>query len=168
MVGKERYINSGAALMIHAPMVVAMGNANQLKDALGFLEGAQKRIVGLYADATGLPASEFEAIMTSGKDKWYNEDEAITASLATKKKDKPAIKAVLDTSLYNMTTLPDWLQVEDTTPESIRKAEKALTSSGLSRREAKAVLAGGWQAKEAPQDSERDAHANRLLKALTS
>jgi ATP-dependent protease ClpP protease subunit len=169
MAGDERLVSKGGGVMIHAPSLVVMGNLNDLNDAVSYLEGAQQRVIDVYADATGQPASYFEAILASGKDKWYDETEAIEAKLATKKKNTPAMKATIDSVLYNMDGIPDWLQVEETQPTAIRAAEKALrTQAGLSRQGAKAVLSDGWKALAQKQDSERDAHANRLLKALTS
>jgi ATP-dependent protease ClpP protease subunit len=169
MAGDERLVSSGGAIMVHAPMLMVMGNLNDLSEARTYLEGAQKRVMEVYSEATGQPVSYFEAILESGKDKWYDEAEAIEAKLATKKKNTPAIKATIDNVLYTMSSAPDWLQVEETQPPAIRAAEKALrTHAGLSRQEAKAVLSAGWKAKATTQDSERDAHANRLLNVLTS
>ena len=80
-------IGSAARFMIHRAWTVAMGNADEMRDAAAMLETIDEDIAGIYADRTGKQSREIMAMME--RETWLNGDEAIKNGFADELMPKP-------------------------------------------------------------------------------
>lgn len=152
MAGDTVKINQGAFVMIHEALSIMYGNAKEFRKEADLLEKVDKQIAGFYVRKTGKDLSEIQDIMTD--ETWFTADEALEFGLVDEvmEKEKPA-ENLFDLSVFNNT--PDSLvHTEDRETRQPKDFEQALRDAGMSRREAKAVLAGGLKAIEEPEPEE--------------
>ncbi len=84
MAGDTVTMPDNALMMLHAPWGVAAGNSAEIREYADVLDTYGKAMATSYAAKTGKPASEFEAMWSSGKDHWYTAADAVDAGLADK------------------------------------------------------------------------------------
>jgi ATP-dependent Clp endopeptidase proteolytic subunit ClpP len=79
----ERKMSANSLYLIHQSMTYADGNSNDFETSLDLLKKTDERIVAIYADASGRPAEEFEALMreNNGRGRWLSADEALEYGL---------------------------------------------------------------------------------------
>jgi len=154
MAGDTVEINQGALIMIHEALSLAIGNASDFRKEADLLEKIDGQIAGFYARKSGKELSEIQRIMTD--ETWFTADEALGFGLvdAVIEKEKPA-ENLFDLSVFN--NVPDSLvETEDRETRPPKDFEQALRDAGMSRQEAKAVLAEGLKAIEEPEPEEPD------------
>ena len=155
MAGDTVKINQGAFIMIHEAWSLAVGNASDFRKEADLLDKIDSQIAGFYARKTGKDLPEIQGIMTD--ETWFTADEALEFGLVDTviEKSKPA-ENLFDLSVFN--NVPDALnQSEACETQKPKDFETALRDAGMSRREAKAVLAEGLKAIAEPEPTETKA-----------
>lgn len=136
--GHEKQAYKNTMIMIHEPMTGLWGNQHDLRDAADILKQINEQMIDIYADNTNVGKRELKSML---KDETW-----MTASVAKEKgfvdtilnAGSPA-EAKFDISMF--ASAPDTLQSEPRKPTE-RNIERALRDAGMSRTEAKALLAG--------------------------
>lgn len=79
----NRQMSANSLYLIHQSMTDSCGNSTDLETSLDLLKKTDERIVAIYAEASGRPAEEFEALMreNSGRGRWLTADEALSYGL---------------------------------------------------------------------------------------
>lgn len=96
MAGDDVSIYPSAQLMIHSAWTIAMGNADDFREAADVLDKIDGTLAEIYSSKTGRPAEEFKQIMS--KDSYYNADESLELGLVNSivdldKKEEPEVVA---------------------------------------------------------------------------
>lgn len=126
MAGDRIEIGKAAAVMIHNAWVMAIGNQYDLAETVDWLKGFDAALAGVYADRTGLPAADIEAMMRG--ETWIFGDDAVAKGFA-------------DGLLPADVTVEERTQARVTPPaNALRRAELALCRDGKSRAEARRLL----------------------------
>ena len=136
--GHEKQAYKNTMIMIHEPMTGMWGNQHDLRDVADILKQINEQMIDIYADNTNVGKRELKSML---KDETW-----MTASVAKEKgfvdtilnAGSPA-EAKFDLSMF--ASAPDTLQSESRKPTE-RNIERALRDAGMSRSEAKALLAG--------------------------
>ncbi len=158
MAGDKVKINQGAFLMIHEAWSMAVGNSADFRKEAELLDKIDSQIAGFYSKKTGKELSDIQDIMTD--ETWFTADEAFEFGLADEviEKIKPA-ENLFDLSVFD--NVPDKLvNSEDCETQRPKDFETALRDAGMSRREAKAVLAEGLKAIAEPEPEPIETKAN--------
>lgn len=141
-------INQGAFFMIHNAMSCAIGNAVDFQKEANLLTKIDEQIAGFYTRKTGKTMEEIKAKM--GEETWFTAEESVEFGLADEIIEKEPEENLFDLSVFN--NVPGALnKTEDRETRPPKDFEKALRDAGMSRSEAKAVLAGGLKAIEDPE-----------------
>lgn len=82
MAGDEVVMPGTSLMMLHAPWSYTGGNAAQLREYADVLDQHARAMATAYADKTGKPIAEIEALLTDGADHWFTAAEAIEFGLA--------------------------------------------------------------------------------------
>lgn len=79
-----RQLSPNALYLIHRATCSTEGNADDLTAQIALLQATDERLASLYADRSGQPREQFEALMAEngGDGRWLSPDEAIAAGLA--------------------------------------------------------------------------------------
>ncbi|MDE5962652.1 MAG: ATP-dependent Clp protease proteolytic subunit, partial [Alistipes sp.] len=79
-----RELSANALYLIHNAVCATEGNAAELESRIELLRQTDARIAGIYANRSGHPVEEFEALMAenNGNGRWLSPDETIAAGLA--------------------------------------------------------------------------------------
>ena len=137
MVGDEIIMSPGSTMMVHRPLVGAMGNVNDLQAAIEMLEAIEETIIPIYQERTGLSKDEVFALLD--KETWMSADKAVELGFADKLEEKPKAKALdkimamLDNQqfAYSMNavhkSLADYVKAE--APEEEAKVEEVKTET---------------------------------------
>ena len=113
MAGDEIVMAEGAMLMIHNPLWMAAGEAEELRQTADVMDKLKDQLVAIYARRTGKPPEEISAWMDA--ETWLTGDEAIAAGFADRTEARLAIAAALDPAKF--VNLPKHL-VQASTPNS--------------------------------------------------
>jgi ATP-dependent protease ClpP protease subunit len=81
MAGDEVVISEGSVIMVHSPMVMTMGNAQDHENAIEILDTIEEEMIGIYARKTDLSRSELRKMLKT--ETWINSEEAIEMGFAT-------------------------------------------------------------------------------------
>jgi ATP-dependent Clp protease, protease subunit len=143
----EAYRNT--MMMIHNAWVIAIIDENSALELADLLKKIDGNILDSYTGKTKTGKKEMKQMMDDetwmtaqeAKDKGFI-DTILTAG-------KP-VKAEFDLSVF--AHVPDGFKTDGNHEPTIRDLEKALRDAGLSKNNAKAVLAGGWKAGNAEEE----------------
>jgi len=106
MAGDEIVMAEGAMMMIHNPLWVAAGEAEELRQAADIMGKLKDQLVAIYARRTGKPAEEISGWMDA--ETWFTAEEAIAAGFANRTEARMAIAAALDPAKFQ--NLPEHLR----------------------------------------------------------
>lgn len=151
LAGDEVLMAENAFFMIHDPWTLTIGNATQLRKDADLLDKiTTSTIKTAYQAKTGKSEAEIAAWMTD--ETWFTAEEALANGFIDRIEKKTGVKAAFDLSVFSKT--PKALKMSD---EEITKRdlERALRDAGLSRENAKAVIAKGFEALS-PRDAETE------------
>lgn len=81
MAGDRRIVPENAALMIHQPWSVTIGDASEHRKSAAMLDGLSSAYLRTYAAATGIPASEIKPYLD--EERWLYGQEAMALGFAT-------------------------------------------------------------------------------------
>jgi hypothetical protein len=88
LAGVNRRISRNAMVMIHNPMSIALGNANELRKTADVLDKYLERMLPDYAAATGKTAEELRPLLDA--ETWYVGQEIIDNGFAFVMDDRDA------------------------------------------------------------------------------
>lgn len=136
-------------MMIHDPIGLTFGNAADHRETIDILDRLGNKIAGIYQERAGGSVKQWRERMLAAT--FYEDQEAVDAGLAdeigpaaTRAKDE------FDLTVFTGLAAPrNHRDHGEPTEPTIRDAEMALRDAGLSRAEAKAILAKGWDARDA-------------------
>lgn len=163
LASDEVRMAENAFLMIHDPWSIVIGNADTMREEAEFLDKVGKTIAKTYMDKSGKDEKEIKAMMNA--ETWLTAEEAKEAGFVDiiEENDEKAKATLFDLSVF--ANVPAQLKGDKRTPTA-RELESILKSSGFSNKQAKEILANGYQDEplrdekkvETPpvQDSQRD------------
>ncbi len=158
MAGDSITMAKHSTMMIHDPFGFALGNAADMRQMADVLDQLGDTIAGVYAERAGGTVAEWRARMLA--ETWYTDRQTVEAGLADMvdgdAEAEPSDK--FDLSIYKhppADLLSEAGEPEDREP-SKRDVERALRDAGLSRSQAKALIAKGWP-EEVPEGEQREA-----------
>ena len=100
MAGDTVVMPENAFMMIHNPLNMAYGNADDLREMADVLDKIGASLVGIYAKRTGLPEDEIKALLDA--ETWLNAEEAVLKGFADEL--QPELKVAAS---FDMERLPD-------------------------------------------------------------
>jgi ATP-dependent Clp endopeptidase proteolytic subunit ClpP len=100
MAGDTIVMNPGAMMMVHKPWTVAMGNADDMKEAAEYLEKVGSSLAPIYAERTGKTEDEINVLLDA--ETWMTASEAVELGFADEAiKPKSSLgEAVKDAMAY--------------------------------------------------------------------
>jgi ATP-dependent Clp endopeptidase proteolytic subunit ClpP len=143
MVGQEIVMAENAFLMIHEPWSFVVGGATEMRQEADLLDKIGGQLVQTYVDRSGATEDQVQDWM--GAETWFTAQEAMDAGFIDRIDPNQAAQARMTFDLSAYAHVPDTLQGATPSPTE-RDIEKALREVGLSRTEAKKLVAEGWQA----------------------
>lgn len=158
LAGDEIVMAENAFFMIHDPWTLTVGNAQQLRKDADLLDKiADTTIRTSYMTKTGKSEDEVRAWMAD--ETWFTAEEALAAGFVDSIEKKSEVKAKFDLSVF--AKAPKALAESDAKLTK-RDMEKLLRDVGLTQSEAKAVVAGGFDALSHRDDDETERAAREL------
>jgi ATP-dependent Clp endopeptidase proteolytic subunit ClpP len=88
LAGINRTVARNAMVMIHNPMSIAFGNANEMRKTADILDKYRERMLPDYAEATGKSLDELRALLDA--ETWYVGQEIIDNGFAMSMDDRDA------------------------------------------------------------------------------
>ena len=133
MAGDTVVMPENAFMMIHNPLNMAYGNADDLREMADVLDKIGASLVGIYAKRTGLPEDEIKALLDA--ETWLNAEEAVLKGFADEL--QPELKVAAS---FDMERLPDNVRAsiapaaepEDDHPLDTAAITAACAAAGLS------------------------------------
>ena len=142
MGADEVKMAENAFLMIHEPWSIVMGGSDDMRHEAELLDKVRGTIAKTYQNKSGKEEDEILAMME--KETWFTAQEAIDAGFVDSIYDQTLEKAevtLFDLSVFSR--VPEQLQQGGGMPTP-RELERALKNSGCSSKQAKAILAAGY------------------------
>jgi ATP-dependent Clp protease, protease subunit len=133
MAGDTIVMPENAFMMIHNPLNMAYGNADDLREMADVLDKIGASLIGIYARRTGLPDDEIKALLDA--ETWLNAEEAVTKGFADELQAELKVAAAFD-----MERLPENVRasiappVADQAPEPELNNEPQIDAVALSSR----------------------------------
>ena len=147
--GNEVQAYPSSLMMIHNSWVMAVGNRFDLQDTADILEKIDTNMQDIYTAKTKIGKKEMADMMKA--ETWFSAKEAKETGFIDTIMDGKPVKAEFDLSIF--ANLPDEFKLDNNAEPTPHDLEKALRDAGLSRNNAKAVLARGLKAKgDEPKD----------------
>lgn len=101
MAGDFVYMSPTSLLMIHDPMTIAMGNENDMEQAINILRECKESIINAYALKTGISRAKVSRLMSD--ETWMNAKKAVELGFADKilyTDKEPETEPILDSYLF--------------------------------------------------------------------
>jgi len=145
MAGDEVHMGEGSYMMVHQPWSIMIGTADDFRQEADLLDKVGGTISQIYQGKSGKTEEEINQLMAD--ETWMTADEAVEMGFAdkvdkgTEKEKKNQVKNLFDLSVF--ANVPDDLRDIRTSPTA-REMEQALRDVGCSAKNAKAILAKGF------------------------
>ncbi|MCK9597727.1 MAG: Clp protease ClpP [Sphaerochaeta sp.] len=163
MAGKEVQAYKNTMLMIHNAWTFAAGDHAELREVADLLEKIDGNLLDIYHGKTKAKAGKREIKQMMDDETWMTAEEAKEKGFVnTIIESGAAAKAEFDLSIFG--NVPDDL-IRAQKPPTERQLERALRDAGLSRADAKALLAGRREHDARAMD-EVKAALNKTLKII--
>jgi ATP-dependent protease ClpP protease subunit len=82
MAADDIVMGEGSMLMIHKPLVMTYGNADEHERMIDILDKIESQMITIYAKKTGLSRSEISTALA--KETWYTAEQAVESNFANK------------------------------------------------------------------------------------
>lgn len=156
LAGDEVQIADNAFYMIHNPYTWAVGDAASMRKTAGMLDKVTDSLIKTYTNKTGKTSGEIRQLMDD--ETWFTAEEAKADGFADIITDEEVVEAAFDLSVFNNVPQQVYNTLNATKP-STRKLEHALREvGGLSKADAKAVVAKGYNALDHREDGKGEGH----------
>ena len=146
MAGDKRIMPENTFLMVHNPLTLAYGNAEELRDMADVLDKIGASLVNTYVARSGKSEDEVKAMLA--EDTWLNAADAVAAGFADEIEPEMRVAATFDT---------------DRLPENIKAvfddAAKAAADEAAAQAEAEAAAAKLAAEAEAAAAAQAEAEA---------
>ena len=163
LAGDEVVMADNAFMMIHEPGSLVLGSADDLRKEADLLDKLTGSLVKTYMTASGKDDDEIRELMAD--ETWFNAAEALAIGFVDSIYDAAEVeeeaKALFDLSIFGNVPEALTMKKEELNP---RDLEKVLRDAGVSKKNAKTILAGGLGAvsgrddpEPAPENPRRDA-----------
>lgn len=96
MAGEKVIVAENAVTMIHGPIAMAAGNAQDMRDMASILDKYAQAMAPSYAAKSGKESAEMLELLTDGKDHWYSAAEAKEAGFADEVAKAVSVEASFD------------------------------------------------------------------------
>lgn len=113
MAGRNVTMAENALMMVHGPMAMAGGNAQDLRAAADVLDRYAQAMAPCYAAKTGQSVADALAVLTDGEDHWFTASDALAARLVDAVSPAAAVEARFDLGRFR--SLPAALAAFTTT-----------------------------------------------------
>ena len=143
MAADRLTLAENAFLMIHNAWTIALGDRREMAATAGVLEKIDGALADTYAARSGQARAEIVRLMDD--ETWFDADEAVELGLADEIGGKAEVKASFDLSIFAKAP-PALRAAASAAVPTERDCEQSLRDAGVSRRDAKAILARGLQA----------------------
>jgi ATP-dependent Clp endopeptidase proteolytic subunit ClpP len=146
LAGSKLTMAEGSYFMIHNPLTIMIGGAEELRKTADLLDKMKGEFVSIYGNKSGLGGDEIGQMMDD--ETWLTASEAIDKGFADASENYGQIAAKVDSNIAkHFAKVPDGikrLESKDgiTNP---RDLESLLRDAGCSKREAVAIVADGWK-----------------------
>jgi ATP-dependent protease ClpP protease subunit len=80
MVGHKIYIRANATMMIHLPMAIGVGNADDMRTIAAALESVTESMLNLYTKRTGQGRDDLRSLMAA--ETWFSAQQAVDKGFA--------------------------------------------------------------------------------------
>ena len=94
MAGDTIVMPENAFMMIHNPLNLAYGNADDLREMADVLDKIGASLIGIYAKRTGMPEDEIKALLDA--ETWLNAEEAVLKGFADELQAELKVAAAFD------------------------------------------------------------------------
>jgi len=145
MAADEIHMAENAFFMIHQPWSIVMGNSETMREEADLLDKVGGSIIKTYVDRSII--DEKTVIEMMDKETWMTAEEALENGFIDvvdeNKKDEKARASLFDLSVF--ANVPAQLKGEHKQPPTARELEKILKDQGFSNKQAKEILASGYQ-----------------------
>jgi len=150
MAGDKIEISDIGFLMIHNAWALAMGNRHDMRAAADTLEPFDDAMASVYAKRSKAKKDEVAAWMDA--EKWFNGEQAVEAGLAD--------------ALLPSAEVDDGTNAKMTSITALRRVESALARQGVSKKEAKTLIAAmKFGERDAADPIARDAGSSAMRDA---
>lgn len=150
LAGDEIRMASNAFFMIHNPWTVTIGDSEQLRKDADVLDKIGDQLLASYVQRIGA-GSEEKIRDWMDEETWFNAEEAEAAGFIDEINHASGALASFDLSVFS--NAPATLVAAAHASPTKRDVERALRDAGLSRAEAVAFAASGFQAIETQRDA---------------
>ncbi len=131
MAGDTIVMPENAFMMIHNPLNLAYGNADDLREMADVLDKIAASLIGIYAKRTGLPEDEIKALLDA--ETWLNAEEAVLKGFADELQAELKVAASYDPerlpdnvrAAIIQTTITTTTWTDDAEPDSEDSADPA-------------------------------------------
>ena len=126
--GDRIVIEKAAAMMIHDPYGLVIGNATDMRKMGDALDGIADTIAGIYSDRAGDEVADWRGRMLD--ETWYNGEQAVEAGLADEMRDTKG-KAKNRATAFNLSrfkNVPEWFA-----QAPVRNAGRSMSQGNLDR-----------------------------------
>lgn len=162
LAGDEIVMAENAFMMIHDAWTLTIGSAAELRKVADVLDKVNASVLlPAYTTKTGKTEDEIKAWMAD--ETWFTAEEALAAGFVDSIEKRSEVKAKFDLSVF--AKAPAALTESDAEITS-REIERLLRDAGMSRKEAKAFVASGFDAlsqRDAGDDEREVEEAARAL-----
>jgi ATP-dependent Clp protease protease subunit len=140
LAGDEVRMAENAMMMIHDPSTIVWGTAEDMRKTAELLDKIRDNLAQTYVDKTGESMDYIRDLMAD--ETWFSAEEALDIGLVDEVTGKTDTKACFDLSKFK--NVPE--AMKDLPSETLdkRALESALRDAGCSRRQAAAILSGGF------------------------
>jgi ATP-dependent protease ClpP protease subunit len=94
MVGHKVYIRANANMMIHLPMAIALGNADDMRTVIAALDSHTESMLNVYSRKTKLPREDIRSLMAA--ETWFHADAAVEKGFADEVRGVVKAAALID------------------------------------------------------------------------
>ena len=148
MAGDEINMAQNSHLMIHSAWSFVIGNASEMRKEADLLDRVDKTIADIFIDRTGEDAEIIHALMDD--ETWFLADEAVEMGFADNVTGASEAENHFDLTIFDHTpTELQMVPVKEKVFENKftkRAMEKTLCDVGLTNRQARAFVSGGYKA----------------------
>lgn len=139
--GRSLTMAEGSYFMIHNPLTVMVGNAEELRKTAELLDKMKEDFLNIYETHSDMKRDEIAKAMDD--ETWFTAGEAVDAGFATSVQDYGQIAAFVNPKgvAEGFRHLPDGVKIIDEKITNPRELERLLRDAGASRKQAVAIVA---------------------------
>jgi ATP-dependent protease ClpP protease subunit len=143
--GRSLTMAKGSYFMIHNPLTILMGGAEDLRKTADLLDKMKVDFVSAYKRRSKKDEKEISDMMDA--ETWLDADEAVAEGFATDVVDYGEIAAKVDAKIVSQfARMPEKIKAKAEDATDARALEITLRDAGYSKKDAIAIVADGWKA----------------------